>query len=146
MADDVLVLGGIAFTGFSPPQAMPFGGRQAMVVHKLPGGSRVIDLLGPDEEQIHWTGFFYGNDAYSNAMALDAMRASGQLQVLSFGGQSRLVIIEEFIPRIRRLPVWVEYGISLTVYQNPQLGVLGGIVSAIDSLVTSDLSIAAGIP
>lgn len=38
---DTLTLAGIAFTGYSPPEAMGAGGRQAMVVHKLPGGSRV---------------------------------------------------------------------------------------------------------
>ena len=37
---DVLTLGGISFTGYSPPDKMGAGGKQAMVVHKLPGGSR----------------------------------------------------------------------------------------------------------
>jgi hypothetical protein len=44
----VLTLGGIVFDDFSTPSAMGAGGKQAMVIHKLPGGSRVIDTLGLD--------------------------------------------------------------------------------------------------
>ena len=48
MSTDTLTLGGFAFTGYSTPDVMMGGGRQAMVVHKLPGGMRVIDTLGHD--------------------------------------------------------------------------------------------------
>lgn len=139
MADDVLILGGIAFTGYGTPDAMPAGGQQAMVVHKLPGGGRVIDLLGPDEDDIRWQGQFFGDDAYSNALALDAMRAAGQVIPLTWAGQYRLVVIKYFRYRIRRLPVWVEYEICCTVYENPALGSLDGGTSSIDDLVSSDL-------
>jgi hypothetical protein len=141
---DTLTLGGIFFDGFSTPPEMPFGGRQAMVVHKLPGGARVIDTLGPDDANITWSGFFWGNNAYSNALALDGMRAAGSVVPLIFAGQYRSVIIESFIPKIRRLPVWVDYSISLMVYQNQSQGILGGVVSSIENLVLSDLSVAIG--
>src|SRR5579872_1178398 len=121
---DVLTLGGVAFTNYSPPESMGAGGKQAMVIHKLPGGSRVIDTLGPDEDEIRWNGFFFGNDAYGNALTLDAMRAAGAVIPLQWGGQFRLVIIEHFSYHVRRLPVWVEYDVSCTVYQNPMLGPL----------------------
>lgn len=144
MADqDVLTLAGFAFTGFSPPDHMPFGGKQDMVVHKLPGGSRVIDTLGPDEADISWRGTFFGDDAYDNALYLDSLRAAGAQVNLSWGGQSRLVIIAEFHPYVVRLPNWVEYEITLTVASNPQLGVLTAIPSTIDALISSDLATAA---
>lgn len=139
---DTLTLGGIAFDGFSTPSEMMGGGRQTMVVHKLPGGSRVINTLGPDEANITWSSFFWGNNAYSTALTLDGMRASGLIQPLSWGGQFRSVIIESFIYKVRRLPVWVDYTISLMVYQNPSLGVLGAISSPIDTLILSDISTA----
>ena len=44
---DVLLLGPIAFADFATPDCAPFGGRQQMAVHKLIGGQRVIDTLGP---------------------------------------------------------------------------------------------------
>lgn len=141
MADqDVLTLAGFTFTGYSPPDHMPFGGKQAMVVRKLPGGSRVIDTLGPDEADISWRGTFFGEDAYSNALYLDSLRAAGAQVNLSWGGQSRIVVIAEFRPYVVRLPNWVEYEITLTVASNPQLGVLTSVVSSIDALISSDLA------
>lgn len=139
---DTLTLGGVAFDGFSTPSAMPFGGKQTMVVHKLPGGARVIDTLGPDEANIAWSGFFWGNDAYDKSLTLDGMRASGLVYPLTFAGQFRSVIIESFTPTIRRLPVWVDYSISLMIYQNPSLGILSGTAPAIDVLILSDLAAA----
>jgi hypothetical protein len=139
---DVLTLAGISFTGYSPPDSMMAGGKQAMVVHKLPGGQRVIDTLGPDEAEISWRGTFFGNDAYSNAQALDAIRAAGAEVPLTWGGQYRIVIIEHFIYHVRRLPAWVEYEISCTVAVNPMLGSQGATVSTIDTLVSSDLATA----
>src|SRR6266568_1410414 len=109
---DILTLGGLAFDGFSTPSKMGAGGKQHMVVHKLPGGDRVIDTLGPDEDNIVWAGEFFGNGAFANALALDGMRAAGQVLPLTFGGQFRMVIIDHFEFKVRRLPVWVEYSIS----------------------------------
>ena len=104
MADDALILGGVTFDQFSTPPKMTAGGTQAMVVHKLPGGRRTIDTLGPDEADISWQGFFFGNDAYQNALTLDAMRAAGQVQQLTWAGQFRSVVINRFEYDIRRLP------------------------------------------
>ena len=137
---DVLTLAGVPFIGFSPPDSMMGGGRQAMVVRKLPGGSRVIDTLGPDEADISWRGQFFADDAYANALYLDSLRAAGAQVNLSWGGQSRIVVIAEFLYFVRRLPTWVEYSITLTVAQNPQLGGLTSIVSTIDALIASDLA------
>jgi hypothetical protein len=145
MPADVLTLGGITFDDFSTPQKMMGGGRQAMVVHKLPGGARVIDTLGPDEADIRWSGQFFGDNAYTTALALDAMRAEGQVLQLTWGGQFRSVIINNFIYEVKRLPVYVLYHISCTVYQNPSLGVIGGSTPSIDSLILSDLSFASGL-
>jgi hypothetical protein len=144
---DTLSLGGITFDNFSTPDHMMGGGRQSMVVHKLPGGARVVDTLGPDEANVAWNGFFYGNNAYASVLALDALRASGTTVPLIFGGQYRSVIVESFAYQIRRLPVWIEYQISCLVYQNPSLGALGTAVASaagsIDSMISSDLNLAA---
>lgn len=141
---DNLSLGGIVFDSFSTPRRMPFGGNQAMVVHKLPGGARVIDTLGPDEDDIGWTAQFFGNNAYATVLALDAMRAAGEVVPLIWGGQYRSVIIASFKPLAAREPVWFEYSIICTVYSNPALGNLSVSPDAgsIDSLVSSDLSTA----
>jgi hypothetical protein len=142
MATDVLSLGGITFTDFSPPEEMMGGGQQAMMIHKLPGGARVIDTLGPDDANVTWNGFFYGNDAYTTVLALDGLRVAGQVLPLIWGGQYRSVIIDTFIFRVRRHPNWIRYAISCTVYQNPMQGNLSANFGDLDSLVQSDLGAA----
>jgi hypothetical protein len=143
MAVDTLILGAITFDGFSPPERMMAGGKQTLVVHKLPGGSRVIDTLGPDEADITWSGFFFGNNAYANCLALDAMRAAGQVVSLTWGGSFRDVIVSEFIFHVRRSPVWCEYAITCAVVENPALGDLTSTTDSVDSSVSDDLSSAA---
>lgn len=144
MSTDVLTLGGFAFTDYSTPTVMMGGGKQRMIVHKLPGGARVIDTLGPDDDEIRWQGQFFSDTAYEDALLLDSMRSAGGVLPLTWGGQYRSVIISSFIYRVRRLPVWVEYEICCTVATNPMQGDLsagfGGASTAMDSLVSDDLS------
>lgn len=145
MPTDTLSLAGVTFDSYSTPRRLPFGGNQAMVVHKLPGGSRAIDTLGPDEADIFWECQFYGDDASAKVEVLDGIRAAGQVVPLIFNGQTRLVILSQFLPRNRRYPVWFEYSVVCTVYQNPSLGVLGAVASTIDDLVSADIALAIGL-
>lgn len=140
MATDTLLLGAVEFTDFSAPADMPFGGRQAMAIHKLPGGKRVIDTLGPDEADYSWSGEFFGNDAYAKCLLLDGMRRAGQPVPLIFGGQYYLVVVSEFSPKIARYPVHVKYQITVVVAESPMSGALGAIVSGIDAMVSGDFS------
>ena len=126
MALDTLVLGGMVFTDFAVPEHMPFGGEQAMVVHKLPGGQRVIDTLGPDDMNITWNGRFWGNGALGQAMALDAMRRAGTPLPLVYAGHAYIVVIDSFSAEIERVPMNVLYHISCTVATNSMGGGAGG--------------------
>lgn len=141
---DVLSLGGIVFDNvkYMPPNKMPFGGAQAMNVHKLPGGSRVYDILGPDEADIKFSGFILDAAAFSISIALDAIRQAGQTVALVFAGTYRQVVVNHFEAGIRRFPNWVEYSVSCSVTQNPVLGNLnaGAPGAGIGSLINSDLS------
>ncbi len=143
MAQDVLILGPVAFTDFSTPSHMPFGGEQAMVVHKLPGGSRVIDTLGPDDMDISWHGRFWANDAYQTALLLDAMRRAGQVLPLSFAGQAYLCVIREFEAQIERLPQDILYRICVVTVTNATGAVSGAIGGA--ALAAADLAAAMAI-
>lgn len=144
MATDVLMLGGIIFDDFSTPEHIPFGGRQAMAVHKLPGGSRVIDTLGPDDMDISWHGRFWGDNAMGVALQLDAMRAAGTPMPLSFGGQAWLVVISEFNARIERFPQDVLYHVTCVIASAPSQGFLGANFG-IGALISADLAAAAAL-
>ena len=111
MATDFLVLGGIVFDDWSTPDRMPFGGAHAMAVHKLPGGSRVVDTLGPDEADIRFTGLMYDNNAIGVAETLDALRLNGTQVPLIFAGRFYLVIVARTKVDIRRFPQLIAYDV-----------------------------------
>jgi len=127
---------------------MPAGGAQAKVIHQLPGGTRVVDVLGPDEAPITWNGQFFGDDAYATALAVDGLRMAGMPLPLTFAGQFRSVLIDHFSYAIRRLPVWVEYRIACVVLNNPMAGPLPSVPAALSTLgqqVAADLAAANAI-
>lgn len=144
MATDIISLGGFVFEGHSTPSNVPGGGDQAMAVHRLPGGARVIDTLGPDDAPIDFRGEMFGDDAYGQALVLDGMRRAGQKIPLIYGGQVRQVVIQRFTYHLKRFPNWVDYQISCTVVPDIGAGGLGSDGTSIDSLIQSDLSSAAG--
>jgi hypothetical protein len=145
MATDTLVLGGIVFDDFSTPQRLPFGGKQAMKVHKLIGGQRVLDTFGPDDDDITWSGIFYADDAAQTIATIDSLRVAGAQLPLVFGGQSFMVVIGDFVPAWRRFPVWAEYSITCVIAVNNQSGILGAANPGVDTLISNDLSSAQGI-
>ena len=91
-----LTLGGIGFDGFEVPEKMPFGGQQQLVVHKLPGGGRVVHAMGPDDRNIEWTGYFRGPQAVPRARQVDALRNKGAAISLTWADFTRRVVIQTF--------------------------------------------------
>lgn len=135
---DTLTLGGITFDGFSTPSKIPLGGAQAMVVHKLPGGSRVIDTLGPDDMDISWSGRLWGDNAMGIANQLDAMRRSGAQTSLTYAGHAFTVVVSHFEANVERYPMDVLYSIRCTIAQSMGGGALSGA-----ALAAADLAAAA---
>ena len=77
MSDFSLTLGPVAFAGFELPSSITIGGHQRLAIHRLPGGLRIIDALGPDPADIAFSGIFTGPDAADRARLLDALRVAG---------------------------------------------------------------------
>ncbi len=144
MANDFMMLGPIVFDQFSTPERMGFGGDQIMAIHRLPGGARVIDTMGPDDQNLSWYGRLFGNSAYGQALALDALRRAGNPLPLVFAGQSYMVLIQTFRADIVRFPLLVDYHISCAQLTN----FLGSAVSAAiggAQLAAADLAAAAAL-
>lgn len=135
MALDVLILGPFEFGDFSVPNELPFGGAQKMTVHKMPGGGRVIDCMGPDDDDIRWSGRFFNTDALPMAQTLNAMRIAGTPLPYSNGVESRTVVISEFRATVHKFN-WIEY--EITVVPGDDDGAGGGVNASIDALVSSD--------
>ena len=158
----VLALGNFIFSDFAIPETIKWGGKQSLVVHKLPGGARVIDAMGPDHAPIAWSGIFLGPGAAQQAQTLDAMRVSGQVWPLTWGNFSFDVLIEDFQATSHK--AWhVTYQISCVVKpRNPPppgltgasaassalgnaLGAVGSAISGITSAAQGIVSTATGL-
>lgn len=91
--DFIVSLGDFAFERYEVPEEIPFGGDQTTNVHDLPGGGRVVDVMGARERDKAWSGLFQGKDALSRALRLDAMRQAGLPLKLSWHELSYTVVI-----------------------------------------------------
>lgn len=146
MATDVLVLGDFVFDDWSSPDRLPFGGKQAHSIQRMPGGARTVDLWGPDDCERAFSARFWGADALDNALTLDAMRSQGAELAYTNGIEARTVIIAEFLPLVVKMPQYVEFGIVLVTTDDSGTGTGAGLsLPSLDLTVGNDLSAAIGL-
>lgn len=100
--DTVVTLGDFQFQRTEVPERIPFGGDQDLVVHKLPGGARVIDAMGRDDAPLQWSGRFRGRDALARARYLDSLRIAGKPLELAWSELSYTVVIKSFVAEFER--------------------------------------------
>ncbi len=117
MSDFSLTLGPVAFAGFELPSSITFGGRQRLAIHRLPGGLRIIDALGPDPADIAFSGIFTGPDAADRARLLDTLRDRRPALPLAWDAFLYTVVLEQFEADYRS-PWWIPYRLSCTVLRD----------------------------
>lgn len=139
---EFLLLGPVTFRDFELPARIGFGGAQMLAVHRLPGGARVIDAMGPDDAPIMWSGAFAGPDAADRARLLDVLREQGLPLPLAWGGFAYLVVIAAFEAKFER-PNWVPYRIACTVLVD-EMQAAEMLVAPLATAVLADLGAAAG--
>jgi hypothetical protein len=132
-----LQLGPVSFAQFEVPPRIGFGGAQRLAVHRLPGGARVIDAMGADDQPIVWQGIFTGSDAAERARLLDVLRIEGLPLPLAWDGFAYLVVIAGFQATYERSN-WVPYCITCTVLADPAV-VATNIAASLGATVQSDL-------
>ena len=142
MAESALLLGPILFQEFELPERVRWGGGQKLVVHRLPGGARVVDSLGRDDADIVWSGVFSGSDAAVRAGALDLMRAEGGAWPLTWDWFFFTVVIARFDADYTRSN-WIPYRITCTVVRDETAAAVETAVSLTAS-VLDDLTTAQG--
>ena len=96
MSNVALLLGPVSFQSFEIPARINFGGAQRLAIHRLPGGTRVIDALGRDDSDISFSGTFSGPQATLRARAIDEMRVAGFSIPLTWDVFFYNVIIKKF--------------------------------------------------
>ena len=143
MAEGALLLGPILFQDFELPERVRFGGRQQLAVHRLPGGVRVVDLLGRDDADIVRSGVFSGSDAALRAGALDLMRAEGTAWPLTWDWFFYTVVIARFDADYTRSN-WIPYRITCAVVRDETAAAVEAAVSLVASVV-GDLTTARAV-
>ncbi len=149
MSDVVLMLGPIAFQDFEVPASVWFGGAQRLAVHRLVGGTRVIDALGRDDGQINFAGTFSGPDATWRARTLDELRAAGGALPLTWDVFFYTVLISSFQANYCN-GWWIPYRISCVVLRDEAASLLPMIVPlaasvAADATIAVDQALGAGL-
>lgn len=139
-----VILGNTVLTGYEIPQQMPSGGKHAIAVHQMPGGQRVIDMMGRDDDPINWQGTFTGPQAVSRAQNLDAMRIAGASVPLAWGNYSYQVVIASFVPNYSYGGAWVPYSISCIVIQDMSAQAANAAPNLLQS-TSNDMASALGI-
>jgi hypothetical protein len=91
-ASGPVVLGSFAFQDFEVPESIQVPVRQAVGVHRLIGGERVFDAMGPDYGDIAWTGVMLGAFAEDRVQTLKALVDEGQAVALTWGTWSFTVL------------------------------------------------------
>jgi hypothetical protein len=112
-----VTLGSILLQGFEVPDSAPWGGDQALTVHKLIGGARVIDAMGVDDRAIAIKGTFLSPDADQRALQVDVMRKAGLPVTFSWSNHVYQVVIKSFQPEYQR-PDRVPYALTLEILQD----------------------------
>jgi hypothetical protein len=138
----MLLLGPVVFQDFELPARVRFGGTQRLAVHQMPGGARVIDMLGRDDAEIGWSGVFSGSDAPVRARLIDLMRAEGGVWPLTWDAFFYSVIVSRFEADFAR-PNWIPYRVTCTVLRDEAQALLEEAVSLIGG-VAADLASASG--
>jgi hypothetical protein len=136
-----VTLGLVTLEAFEIPATIAFGGKQRLAVHDLPGGGRIIDVLGGTDTDITFGGIISGSDADTRAQLLDAMRVIGTSLPLSWGEQYFIVIIAEADFDYRK-PWWIPYRLRCVVQSNLVYAVASTAVSAA-ARITANLASAA---
>jgi hypothetical protein len=103
------------------------------------GGQRIVDAMGPDDDEITWSGRFRGPDADLRARVLDGQRRSGALQILAWGGLFYSVIISSFAADYERF-YHVGYKITVTVVDDPTQNIPSAATASLDDVVNADMS------
>jgi hypothetical protein len=137
-----VTLGLVTLEAFEIPATIAFGGKQRLAVHDLPGGGRVIDVLGGIDTDITFSGIISGSSADTRAQLLDALRISGATIPLSWGEHYYLVIISQADFDYRK-PWWIPYRLRCTVQSNLLYAAAATAVSAAVG-IAANLTSAAG--
>jgi len=146
IGDAALILGDVIFGHMEVPETLNFGGSQVLSMHQLVGGTRVVNALGRSDEDISWSGFFFGEAAFERSRALDFIRTEGIKIELIFGELIYFGIIKSFHADLQRF-YQIPYSIVFTIIENLSIPVPFPTPNGYNDAVNDDMTgVAANTP
>jgi len=111
-----LSIGPLSLIGMEVPSILRVGGQQMLMVHRLPGGDRVIDAAGNDPNRLTLSGVFVGPNSLSRAESVEKLRNVGKPLDLFVANLDFKVIIYEFYYLYQNRGFTIPYEMVLEVY------------------------------
>lgn len=140
-----LIVGDVEFTGLEVPESVTVGAKQQLVVHKLVGGKRIVDVLGVDYDNLSWGGWMTGATAGERVTELETLRDAGQPLSFNMDGYYFSVIIQSFSSRFEHIYRRF-YNIELLVVERLDAPVTeNALAGTLDSLINSDVGESLGL-
>ncbi|MDQ0124709.1 hypothetical protein J2W17_003663 [Pseudomonas lini] len=140
-----LIVGDFEFTSLEVPESVTIGAKQQMVVHKLVGGRRIVDVLGVDYENIGWSGWMTGATAGERVSALETLRDEGLPLTFNMDGYYFSVLIQSFHARFEHV-FRRNYSIELVVVSRLDAPITANaLAGTLDALINSDVGESLGL-
>ena len=140
-ADTALVLGDLVFSRFEVPEHIQFGGDQALAVHELVGGNRIVDAMGRQDKTLEWSGQFIGQNASERARYLNNLRIAGKPLQLTWNAYNYQVVIKSALLDFKRF-YEIPYTVSCVVVEDLTVPVSSLTLSSIDTAISDDMNAA----
>jgi hypothetical protein len=134
----VLFLGDLLFEDFELPERLPHGGDHSLAVHKVVGGRRRIDALGPDDAAIEWSGVLFGEFSHLRSLQLDLLRRSGRVVELAHSLRRYRGIVSKYVGNVRS-PLVVEYSLTFEILEDLVAGEGGSRSQTLEEQIAADL-------
>lgn len=141
MTNVVLTLGDFTFKDTEVPEDIKVSTEHRMNIHKMIGGVRIIDMLGPDHQPISWSGWLVGANALNRAITLKQMSDAGVPLNLSWSEFYYQVVIASVEVDFER-EYQFEYRITLVVLQDLTAPVYQDSSAGLDDLIGGDMKTA----
>ena len=114
MQDSPIQIGPISLQDFEIPASVRFGGRHRLAIHILSTGHRVVERLGPEDDEIVFQGTFSGPNAEARVQLFDNLRLSGETVWLTWESFRRRVVVKSFVADYHS-PWWIPYSVTCAV-------------------------------
>ena len=110
-----VTIGSLSLGGTEVPSVVRIEGEQQLVTTTLPGGSRIVQCMGPNPASIRFAGMFIGPGAQQRALLLAQMRDAGAAVALSVAQLSMTVVIASYGYELRNKGATVSYELTVQV-------------------------------